>query len=78
MYYLVTFPFPLDKTKLELCIEKASADRMKKLLTPLEKVSYTVFCIVSLIISVHLNVVCPVLSCSFSFSIERLLMAMAS
>lgn len=78
MYYLLTFPFPVEKTKLELCIEKASADRMKERLTPLEKVSYTVFCIVSLIISVNLNVVCPVLSCSFSFSIERLLMAMAS
>lgn len=76
MYYLLTFPFPVEKTKLELCIEKASADRMKKLLTPLEKVSYTVFCIVSLIISVHLNIVCSLMSCSFS--IERLLMAMAS
>ena len=76
MSYLVTFPFPVEKTKLELCIEKASADIMKELLTPLEKVSYTVFCIVSLIISVNLNVVCPVLS--WSFSIERLLMVMAS
>ncbi|XP_031674961.1 uncharacterized protein LOC116368784 [Oncorhynchus kisutch] len=30
-------PVDTEKTKLELCIEKASADRMKELLTPLEK-----------------------------------------